>query len=428
LSETFDPEEDAVPGLKPNGAPDPAYAAALGLIAASPGKRSLAFGIDAAIAAVLLLPAFIGAFGVLGAVIDVGIDGAAAIDQGSVLVPLILFAVGEFLISAYYIVQLLLHGFRGITIGKAICGIRSVRVTTFARPGFWRVVLRAVVFYAGCVIVPVLGAIPFLLSPLWDYERRGRGWLDRIGGNWLVDARRGLDPFDAKALRLARKRVAAPPKVEPTRLPSLATGAGVPTFVPDTRSSSAVIGTGDRAEGIGAAQPWSPPPIGASDPTHAPQPTGTRSAPPPPAPPASAPAPSPQSAPGAPPATATFVFDDGATMTVTGAGLLGRNPHPRDGENMQHLIPVTDDRLQISKTHAEFGFDASGLWISDRSSVNGTQIRTSNGARVEVPVGEHYPVVWGSVVEVGGRSFRVVRHVTDAAELPSRPPHNQEVE
>jgi FOG: FHA domain len=411
VSVSVDPEEDEVAGLRPDGTPDPAYAAALGLVPASAALRSLAFAIDAVIVVVLVIPSVVGVMMVAGTV-----AGAGGFDLSGLLFPLILLAAGELLVTIYYVVQLLLHGLAGLTIGKALCGIRSVRVTDFARPGFWRMVLRAIVFGAAFTIVPVLGAVPFLLSPLWDPEKRGRGWLDRIGGNWLVNVRTGLNPFDAKALRLARKRVAMPTRESAAPLPSLATSAGMPTFVPGTRSSSGVIGAAGRAEGDGApVDPWSPPPIGLAMPSAPPEPA---TPPPAEAQPAATPATAtptsatPTSA--TPMASATLLFDDGTSMVVDGDGLLGRNPQPRPGEDVRHLIPVRDESMQISKTHIEFGVDGSGLWVSDRSSANGTQIVTPAGERMDVPVGEHYPVAWGSVVEVGGRAFRVVRHAADA--------------
>src|SRR4051795_4865943 len=53
--------DDVVRGLDPNGRPLPAYAASLGLVPASPLRRSLAFALDAAIWVVLATPGAIGA-------------------------------------------------------------------------------------------------------------------------------------------------------------------------------------------------------------------------------------------------------------------------------------------------------------------------------------------------------------------------------
>src|SRR5690606_21895334 len=99
----------------------------------------------------------------------------------------------------FALVQGLLHGKKGVTIGKAFCGIRSVNVKTLERPGFWRITLRAVIYIASWVL-PVIGPALFLVSPLFDSERRGRGWLDLAASTWFVDIRAGLNPYDRKRM------------------------------------------------------------------------------------------------------------------------------------------------------------------------------------------------------------------------------------
>lgn len=416
MSVTLEDDDDEILGLLPDGRPDPAWAEALGMVPASPGKRSLAFAIDAAIVVILTLPLSLGTLPTMLRLVLVDpVPSIADIVGDPSFVPaVILYAIGQGLLSIFVLVQLLLHGLRGITIGKALVGLRSVNAARFTKPGFWRMTLRALVFWAALSIFPVIGAVPFLLSPLWDGARRGRGWLDRIGGNWLIDVRRGLDPFDLKAMRHARRRALAPAVEVAQALPSLATGTAgaVPSFVPAGRSSSGVIGAKSAVGDL--AGPWSPPPVGAPRPASRVErgPQGT-----------AAPRVEQPTAPAAPVITAldtaaptvSLEFDDGVSIVVTGAGLVGRNPEPGPDEAFIHLLPIEDASRQISKTHAAFGMDDAGFWLVDRGSVNGTSVTSPGGGSRELVPWRRESVVWGSVVEVGGRSFTVRRAPTPAS-------------
>lgn len=393
MSVTLDEEEDVVYGLDQDGRPDPEYARGLGIRPASPGRRSLAFTIDAAIVLLLTLPLSLGTLPLWFSVIlvDPVPSPAALLRDDAFITGLVFYAIGQGLLWIFVLLQLILHGIRGVTVGKAMVGIRSVNVARFTKPGFWRMALRGMVFWLSLSLLPILGAIPFLLSPLWDREKRGRGWLDRIGGNWLIDVRRGLDPFDQKALRHARKRLNTPETAPEARMPSLATGAAgaVPSFVPAGRSRSGVIAA--RSFGDDQNGHWQPPPVGVPD-----------------AP--AAPAAAPKPAPVAPTSTAPAAlrFDDGLSVDVTGNGLLGRSPAAGDGEVFDLLVPVVDESMRISKTHAAFGVDGGGFWLIDRGSSNGTAVAPPAGASFELVPWERQHIPWKSVVEVGGRSFTVV--------------------
>lgn len=425
MSVTLD-EDEEVPGLGPDGRPDPAYAESLGLRAAGLGRRAGAFALDVAILLVLLLPIYVGALPIgLGILADRA-DPSRWVSHPDFLVALILWIVGQGLATIYLVVQLVLHGLKGVTVGKAIVGIRSVNVATFGKPGFWRIVLRALVFSAAFTIIPYLGAIPFLLSPLWDPQHRGRGWLDRIGNNWLIDARRGLDPFDSKAFRQARRALTAPRLVEGEALPSLATGTawGGPTFVPSARSSSGVVAPALEEE---AGPAWEPPPVGLTPsdarpptaqvgappaPVQPPAPAAQSPAPPPVAPAAQSPAPAvaPPAQPAAPAAAARaaeLVFDDGLRLEVRGPGLLGRSPEAAPGEAVEHLYRIEDAARQLSKTHLAFGIDEAGVWIADRGSSNGTFVRTESGAILALEAGKRTWLAPGHVVEIGDKTFTV---------------------
>lgn len=391
MSVTLD-DDDHIPGVGADGRPDPAYAAALGLIPAPFGRRSAAFVIDAAIYVILLLPVFIGALPRWLELFAEVPDVSRWFGKPEFTASLIWYAVGHGLVIVFTVVQLILHGSRGVTIGKKALGIRSVNVATFGRPRWW-IVLRALVLSVAFTVIPYLGAVPFLISPLWDPERRGRGWLDRIGRNWFIDVRRGLDPFDTKALRHARRALTPATVVEGPALPSLATGAawGEPSFVPAARSSSGVVSHAPVAD---AGPAWEPPPIGVAPSEPRPAPV---------TPPVS------QGATGSSPrrTAAEFVFASGLILEVRGTGLLGRNPEPVPGEVVEHLYRIDDPARQLSKTHLAFGIDESGVWIEDRGSSNGTFVTIESGAVLTLEPRKRTRITPGHVVEIGDTTFTV---------------------
>jgi uncharacterized RDD family membrane protein YckC len=394
--------DDPIPGLRPDGRPDPAYAEALGLRAAPAGRRSAAFALDAAAWVLASVPALIGWAQLVPVVLASGGQVEAA-DVAALAGPLVLVAVGQVLVAALGITQLALHGRRGVTIGKASFGLRSVEVATFARPGFWRVTLRALVLWAAQVVLPVAGPALCFASGLWDAEARGRSWLDRIGRCWVVDARHGLDPFDAKALRHARRQAEASPFAERPSLPSLATDRGVDerTFIPAARSSSGVVAAPPASPDAGVPDaPWSPPPFGAppvagsaaGSPRHV-----TAQVPVPPA-----------ATRGGARTSATLVFADGARLAASGTTLLGRSPARAEGDPADAaLLPLADASMGLSKTHAAVEVDARGVRVTDRWSSNGTEIVAPDGAVQVLEPGVPHTVPLGAAVRLGGVEFRV---------------------
>lgn len=370
--------DEPVPGVGDDGRADPAYAAALGLRAAPVARRSAAFAIDAAGWVLLSVPSAIGAAQALPVVLS-----GAATDGAALAGPLLLLGVGQLLLTAYALTQLGLHGRRGITIGKAMLGLRSVEVAAFGPPGFWRVVLRALVLWASQVVLPFAGPALCFASGLWDPEGRGRSWLDRVGRCLVVDARSGLDPFDGKALRHARRQLEAVPRPERAALPSLASDRAIDerTFIPAARSSSGVVAAPPSAD----AGAWAPPPVaaaGAASPAAPTRPVIT--------------------------ASATLAFADGTRVAASGTTLLGRDPAAaHDDPAGAVLLPLADASMGLSKTHAAVTVDEQGVRVTDRWSSNGTAIVDADGrARVLEP-GVPTPVAAGSTVRAGGVEFRV---------------------
>src|SRR5690606_31736654 len=87
----------------------------------------------------------------------------------------------------------------------------------------------------------------------------------------------------------------------------------------------------------------------------------------PPAPPV----PPQQVAPPAPVAPVTnwvLVLADGSEEPVTGVVLLGRNPAPFAAWPTARLLAVVDSTQSVSKSHAAFEVDDSGLWVHDLNS------------------------------------------------------------
>jgi len=100
-------------------------------------------------------------------------------------------------------------------------------------------------------------------------------------------------------------------------------------------------------------------------------------------------------------------FSTGESITVTGSGLVGRSPVPQPGEVFDHLVAVADVARSVSKTHLEFGQDATGFWISDRFSTNGTVATEPDGPVRRCEPGRRVHVVRGTRVGIGEQFFIV---------------------
>ena len=388
MSVTLDVDDEVVPGLDADGRPDPAYAERLGILPAPAGRRSAAFATDAAGFALLAIPTTIGLVQLSGPMLAAGGD-VSRLDAAEVMPSAVLLIVGQGLTAVYGLVQLILHGRTGRTIGKAALGLRSVNVAHFGVPGFWRIVLRALTLWLAQLLLPLVGPAVVFASSSWDPERRGRSWLDRVGRCYLVDVRRGLDPRDAKALRHARRALEAGPVTDVPSLPSLASDrpVGDDLFIPSYRSSSGVVAS--APDGAGS---WTPPELVSSSATVA----------------ASTRATMPASTAPAPPVTDWVLeFDDGSRVVAAASGLLGRGPVAAPGEPADQLVPLIDESMRISKTHAGYGIDADGFWLCDRASRNGVVVTLPDGATRSLPPGVRTPVPAGARVTLGGRSFMV---------------------
>jgi uncharacterized RDD family membrane protein YckC len=371
----------------------------LGLLSAPLGRRSAAFLIDAACVVAVAVPALIG----YPALVEASVSGTRSPAEliAVATVPFILVVVGTVLADILVVVQLVLHGRRGVTIGKRLLGLRSVNAESLERPGFWRVVLRALVLALAGTVVPVLGGVVLLASPLWARNTTSRGWLDLVGRTWLLDVRAGLDPFDAKALRLARKAAERAHVGAATAVPSLATGSDAQlSFVAGSRSRSSIVG-GAAVGAVAGAEEAAPAPA----PRPAPAGAVSEVLPPGFEPAASRPRAAPTLSAAA--TSATLLGHDSTRYVVEASALIGRNPTPDPAHPEYTSIIVADDSFSMSKTHAMLRADANGVWITDLGSSNGSSVLDASGVPVRLEAGTPAHVAWGGTLHLGDRAFAV---------------------
>lgn len=459
----IDEKTETIEGVDAFGRPDPAYAAALGLLSAPFGRRAFALACDVAIWLVLQLPLWLGAVPLLLKLATGSISTYGLVNHPGFIIAVAMAGATTLLTLAFTVVQLVLHATKGVTIGKAIAKLRTVNVRTLERPGIGAVLLRYLLVWASGV-VPLLGPLFFLLSPRFDPNGRGRGLHDRATNVWLVDVRDGLNPYDEKRMRVARKVVKAEPIPERAAPPSLATPAdptAQPAYRPGSRVSAGVIGVARPYEPherpavglpqvvpaveIGANAPGKPvlggyrtaasePPATAEVPAAAPgvhvdvpapaqapvpqpapaplaQPAPASKRPAPdPQPPAAAPqplAPKPPVPPAEPAALFGLRLDTGESIPISGPVLLGRNPDAAEHPGARP-IALADDSRSLSKTHLLVRPVDGGLEIVDCHSTNGSGLVRA-GVEYGVAAGTPVRTADGDMIRFGDRTADVVR-------------------
>ncbi|MBW9109797.1 RDD family protein [Microbacterium ureisolvens] len=406
--------------------------------AATIARRVGAFAIDIGVAWVI--------GGVLvGAVVGIMLGVGPAADRGALAATILLGYTGiALLLFVWWLVYSAMQGSRGGSIGQRILGLRLQDAASGAPIGFWRAILRNIVFSLAASIV--VG----YLTPLFDTSGRRQGWHDMAARAVVVDIR-NTDAAPAAPASLATANPYLPPPgaaslppVPPPPPVAPAPAAGfVRTAAPAaTRPVAAPVPT----RVIGDI-PWvtHEPPV-----THPPQPesfpsvtvpfpaatttepfgatataTATATAAPAVRAPAAAvaasviptsieedieatrivvPPPAQRAAlyDGAP-VIAVLTWDDGTRMAVYGRTLYGRNPAGEDGAV---AIPVRDETLSLSKTHFEVGGGATGAWIADRHSTNGTTL-VRDGARIPLTPGVRTNLRDGDTLEFGDRRVTV---------------------
>lgn len=399
----------------------PAWAA--GAEIAPPGLRALSWLVE------------------MGAVTAITVLGALVLDRGGSVLwfwrtfgydrgSLLATQLPQFLVLVWFVVAWIWEGRTGRRLGNVVTGTRTVDAATGQAPGVGRVFLSRLVLGAISFPVTLVSSVVTLLflfglvatigtsllnaavvmavaaTGALDKGPLRQGWHEKASGTTVVRARSGSARPAAAPPALP---VAAPmpqPVQQPMQAPAV---APIPAPIP------APVAAAPRPAPIAA-----PPAQGliADVPGFAPSPAGQAYA----APVAATPAP-----PAAPTAPADeddlvhtrlsprashrgghrLAFDTGEVVHVTGRGIVGRAPEAAAGEEVEHLVAITDPDMSVSKTHLAFGTDATGLWVEDKGSTNGTELLVPGVEPEPVPAGRRVVVPDGATVRFGERSFVV---------------------
>lgn len=388
---------------------------------------------------------------------------AASLTDGASMVGPAAVAASAVTLLAVLVTQWLAHGRLGWTVGRLVVGVRTVGALDRWPIGPWRVLVRALVV-AAASLVPVVGTVLVLCSPLFDRTGRRRGWHDLAAGSEVLRSAPRATPFVAPGSAPLAAGPGEPPR--PLPLPASLPAAGAtaragrlgppvpltpaaplvaPAAAPTPVPAVAQIAPGSwaaQAAATDAVAPAAAPGLplwagGAAAVTGslqlaaiAPPRVGpgvdTRMLPvvlqaPVPAPVIVEPeagidleleethrAPGrdvPVEAPAPVPRRVTVQLDDGSVVTVDGTALVGRKPAALVPVQ---LIAVADPRRSVSKTHLQIGVDTHGVWVADRGSTNGTVVRLPDGGEASCPVDRKVRLEPGAVVTFGDRSLRVV--------------------
>ena len=110
--------------------------------------------------------------------------------------------------------------------------------------------------------------------------------------------------------------------------------------------------------------------------------------------------------------TLALLFDTGERVRVVGRGLVGRGPRAEDGQDILHVVVLSDAARSLSRVHAEFGPEpaderGAAVWVTDRGSTNGTVVVDPDGVARVLPAGTRAVVGAGWTVRLGDREVRV---------------------
>jgi pSer/pThr/pTyr-binding forkhead associated (FHA) protein len=100
---------------------------------------------------------------------------------------------------------------------------------------------------------------------------------------------------------------------------------------------------------------------------------------------------------------------DGQRQKLTGAILVGRDPAADSRWPGAVLMSVVDATKTVSKTHAVFEVDGSGLWVTDLHSSNGTFIDDPAGEELDAEPDMRIAAPDGSSVMLGDFLVKVER-------------------
>jgi len=250
-------------------------------------------------------------------------------------------------------------GLTGGSPGKALLGLRLVRADDGGPLGVGPALVRALVLSVATLPTFGIGAAVLAWTATVDESRRRRGWHDLVTGSLVVDARPVEPPV-------------APAEAPPPQIVNLTTLRLMPVTGAVEEPTLPVVAR--PPAGVRAKRP----PIGA---------------------PAARPTLLPRW---------RLVFDTGEALLVEGLGLLGRNPEPRAGEEVRHLVPLRSPDLSLSKTHAQFHVVDGTLVVMDRGSTNGS-VLIRQGVSRELSGGRPTTLLEGDRVRFGDREMTVLR-------------------
>ncbi|WP_421734197.1 RDD family protein [Cellulomonas sp.] len=319
---------------------------------------------------------------------------------------------GASLVLVVAVVQWVLHGRTGATLGRFATGIRTLDVESRRPIGLLRVLLRGAVVAAGLLAFAV-GALVVLASPAFDRTGRRRGWHDLAARDEVLDIRSAA-PVARDAPRAVHRAEPAP--VRPERRPVSVPGWAVAEPSPDGRGTDLLDVLLD--EGRPAAlvlAPISPQRSGPDLDTRAtpvvrqvglsyglaPELEMTR-----PAGPRDDLVARPTDSASVDRTVAEVELGDGRRITIGRTALVGRNP--ASDADVQ-LVRVVDPARSVSKTHLQIGVEPGGVWVADRGSTNGTVVTLPDGAQVVCRVDQQVRLRVGSTVSFGDCSLRLVR-------------------
>lgn len=379
-------------------------------------RRVVAYVIDALIAVGILIVAG----SIVGVILfSLGMDGAVRLAPvAAVIVWLVMVG--------WLLVYTAMQGGPG-SIGMRAQRLRLGRERDGERIGFGAALLRNLVF--GITANFIIG----YFTPLLDGSGRAQGWHDKVGRALMLEARPA--PKETS--------IAVMSTIPPLPVPSRRAGASVPPApvapnAPVSAPAEETVIAAPRppiaappASAASAAPPVPASPVPAEGliafvpgvtqdaPAVSPAPVSAAPAPASVAPVPAAPVPAPVVAPPASVPSApeseeedveatrisvpghrlVFTWDDGTRVEVSRRTLFGRNPAAEAGAS---VVPVRDETLSLSKTHFEAGAEASGGWVRDLHSTNGTTI-VRGGERIACPPGEKVRVSLGDALEIGDR-------------------------
>ena len=302
------------------------------------------------------------------------------------------------------LVTSMLVGGYGVSVGKAVVGLRVLSAED-ARPiGVPRALLRALLLGVATLPTVGFGAAALAWTAMVDPAGWRRGWHDLRAGSVVVDVRpvpvveEPEEEAPRQVVNLTAMRLVPASPDPPRRVPSRGRRPAAPPAEPPSPPTH----TPRRQLGwplVGEAPARGPRPT-------EPPPQATAATPPP----TPSPTPSPTLPPSAPAlARWQVTFDTGESFEVRGLTLVGRRPEARPGEPAKRLVALPSDDMSLSKTHAQFQVVPDGaLVVMDRGSTNGSILMRSGVAK-RLLGGKPATLRDGDRVRFGDREMSVAR-------------------